>query len=145
MFQITKDPSSESIVQYLAKITRMVLSCPLIWMWLVLWQHILTYCVCVCTVHCIGGAFLSVELLCPLTWMWSVLWQHILTHCVCVCVYSSRYRKCHLIYWTVHTHQVTICCHDNEHNRNILVILGKYCTVLPNDGSFVIQNMLEHF
>jgi len=29
MFRITKDPSSGSLIQYLAKITRMVLSCPL--------------------------------------------------------------------------------------------------------------------
>ena len=29
MFRITEDPSSGSLVQYLAKITRMVLSCPL--------------------------------------------------------------------------------------------------------------------
>jgi len=30
MFRITDNPSSGSLVQYLAKITRMVLSCPLI-------------------------------------------------------------------------------------------------------------------
>jgi len=42
MFRITEDPSSGSLVQYLAKITRMVLSCPLTWTWSVLWQHILT-------------------------------------------------------------------------------------------------------
>ena len=41
MFRITKDPSSWSPVQYLAKTTVMVLSCPLTWTWSVLWQHIL--------------------------------------------------------------------------------------------------------
>ena len=29
MFRITKVPSAESLIQYLAKITRVVLSCPL--------------------------------------------------------------------------------------------------------------------
>jgi len=49
MFRITEDPSSGSPVQYFAKITRKVLSCPLIWTSSVLWQHIVTrFCVCVC-------------------------------------------------------------------------------------------------
>jgi len=39
MFWITEDPSSGSLAQYLAKIAKMVLSCPLTWMWSVLWQH----------------------------------------------------------------------------------------------------------
>ena len=52
MFWITKDPSSGSLIQYLAKITVMVLSCPLTWAQLALWQHILPV-VCVC-VHCTG-------------------------------------------------------------------------------------------
>ena len=47
MFLITRDPSSGSLVQCLAKITRMVLSCPLTWTRSVLWQHILTRCACV--------------------------------------------------------------------------------------------------
>jgi len=47
MFQITEDPSSGSLVQCLAKITKMVLSCLLTWTWLMLWQHILTRCECV--------------------------------------------------------------------------------------------------
>jgi len=67
MFRITKDPSSGSLVQYLAKITRMVLSCPLTW----------TYV--------------------------------------------------------------------NGHDRTILAILAKYRIRLPDDGCFVIRNMLEHF
>ena len=66
MFRITEDPSSGSLVQYLDKITRMILSC-------------------------------------LLTWMWSVLWQQ------------------------------------------MLVILSKYCTRLPDDGSSAIRNMLKHF
>ena len=47
MFRITKDPSSGSSIQCLARIKLMVLSCPLIWTWSVLWQHILTRCACV--------------------------------------------------------------------------------------------------
>jgi len=41
-----------------------------------------------------------------------------------------------------------ICCHNtdhihaNVHVRTILVILAKYCTRLPDDGSSVIRNML---
>ena len=52
---------------------------------------------------------------CPLIWTRSVLWQHIVTRFVCVC--SSLYRKAQ----------------------------GKHCTRLPDDGSSVIRNMLEHF
>jgi hypothetical protein len=33
----------------------------------------------------------------------------------------------------------------SEHDRTILVILAKYCTRLPDDGSSLIRNMLEHF
>jgi len=46
---------------------------------------------------------------------------------------------------------VRICCHKadhapvNGHDRTILVILSKYCTRLPDDGSSVIRNMLENF
>ena len=39
MFRTTEDPSSASIVQYFAKITRMVLSYPLTWAWSVLWHN----------------------------------------------------------------------------------------------------------
>jgi len=35
--------------------------------------------------------------------------------------------------------------HVNGHDRTILVILAKYCARLPDDGSYVIGNMLEHF
>jgi len=51
MFRITRDPSSGSFVQCLAKITVMVLSCPLTWKWSVLWQHICPWCVCL--LHCL--------------------------------------------------------------------------------------------
>jgi len=33
----------------------------------------------------------------------------------------------------------------NEYDRTITVILAKHCKNLPNDGSLVIRNMLEHF
>jgi len=58
MFRITRDPSSGSFIQRLAKITVMVLRSPLTWTWSVLWQHICPWCVfvlhslerhCVCT------------------------------------------------------------------------------------------------
>ena len=83
MFRITEDPSSESLVQYLAKITKK-----------------------------------------KEKWLYRV---------------------------HVHTHRVTICCHNtdhvhvNGHDRTIFVILAKYCTRLSGDGSFVIRNLLEHF
>jgi len=44
MFRITEDLPSGSLVQCLAKTTEMVLSCPLIWTWSVLWPHIVTRC-----------------------------------------------------------------------------------------------------
>jgi len=50
-----------------------------------------------------------------------------------------------------HAQRVTICRHNtdlvhvNGHDRIILVILAKYCTRLPGDGSSVIRNLLEHF
>jgi len=47
MFRITEDPSSGILVQCLAKITRMILSCPFSWTRSVLRQHILTRCACV--------------------------------------------------------------------------------------------------
>ena len=47
--------------------------------------------------------------------------------------------------------RVIICCHNtdhvhvNGHDRNIFVILAKHCKSLPDDGSSVVRNMLEHF
>ena len=37
------------------------------------------------------------------------------------------------------------CVHANRHDRTITVILAKHCIKLPDDGSLVIRNMLEHF
>ena len=116
MFRITEDPSSGNLVQCLVEITKMVLSR-------------------------------------PLTWTWSVLRQHILTRCA--------YRKALLPSYTVnntrttgpplfHVITVRICCHNpdnvyvNGHDRTNFVILTKHCTRLPDDGSYVIRNMLEH-
>ena len=56
MFRITEDPSSGSLVPFLAKITKMVLSCPLTWTWSVLWQHM------VAALPWYGSAFLYSEL-----------------------------------------------------------------------------------
>ena len=44
---MTRDPSSGSFIQCLAKITVMVLLCPLTWMKSMLWQHICPWCMCV--------------------------------------------------------------------------------------------------
>jgi len=51
-----------------------------------------------------------------------------------------------------HAQRVRICCHNtdlvhvNGHYSTILVFfLAKHCTRLPDDGSSVIRNMLEHF
>jgi hypothetical protein len=40
MIRIAEDPSSVSLEEFLAKITRIILSCLLIWTGSVLWQHI---------------------------------------------------------------------------------------------------------
>ena len=43
------------------------------------------------------------------------------------------------------------CCHNtdyvhiNGHDRTNTVILAKHCIKLPDDGSFVIRNMLGNF
>jgi len=53
--------------------------------------------------------------------------------------------------WTRCAQRVRICCHNtdhvhvNGHDRTIMVILDKHCIRLPDDGSSVIRNMLEHF
>jgi len=70
---------------------------------------------------------------CPLIWTQSVLWQDIYPWCVCVCTAQSR--ECHN----------TDYVHINEREITITVILVKHCIKLPDDGSFVIRNMLEQF
>ena len=65
-------------------------------------------------------------------------------HCLesdCVCVLQSREalsRQSASLDSSVHTR-------TNGHDRNITVILAKHCIKLPDDGSLVIRNMLEHF
>jgi len=50
-----------------------------------------------------------------------------------------------------HTHHGQICCHNtdyvhiNRHDKAIIVNLAKHYIGLPDDGSLVIQNMLEQF
>ena len=65
----------------------------------------------------------------------------------CVCVCGGGFSSYTVNY--THAQQVRICCHNtdyvNGHDRTILVILAKYCIRLPDDGSFVIRIMLEHF
>jgi hypothetical protein len=52
---------------------------------------------------------------------------------------------------STHTHHGQIYCHNtdyvriNGHDKTITVILAKHSTELPDDGSFVIRNMLEQF
>jgi len=99
------------------KTTRMILSCPLIWTRSVLWQHILTrcVCVCVCVVHCIG--------------------RHCLTECYVghvVCKAVSSYT----VNYT-HAQRVKICYHNtdlvhvNGHDRIILVIFSQVLYKAP--------------
>ena len=133
MFRITEDPSSGSFVQYLAKITRMVLLCPLTWtssVFMAAYCKPMCLCVCVCVCECV---------------------------CVCVCVCSSVSRKSFQTLNSTQTqthtqtHWFTICCHNtdhvhvNGHDRTILVILAKHCKKPPDDGSSVIRNMSEYF
>jgi hypothetical protein len=52
---------------------------------------------------------------------------------------------------STHTHHWQICCrntdyvHVNGSDRTITVILARHFIKLPDDGSLVIQNMLEKF
>jgi hypothetical protein len=52
---------------------------------------------------------------------------------------------------SMHTHHGQICCHNTNYvhingcDRTITVILAKHSIELPDDGSLVIQNMLEQF
>jgi hypothetical protein len=49
------------------------------------------------------------------------------------------------------TWTLSVLCHNTDrvfvkgHERTIRVIVAKHCTRLPDDGSSVIRNMLEHF
>jgi len=55
---------------------------------------------------------------------------------VCTAVYRvSLWTECHN----------TDYIHANGHDRTITVILAKHRTKFPDDGSLVIQNMLEQF
>ena len=95
-------------------------------------------------IQCLAKITLMV-LSCGLTRMWSVLWQHICPWCVCVCVLHSPYSAS--LDCAVHRR----CCHNTDYvhikgrDRTITVILAKHCIKLPDDGSLVIRNMLEHF
>jgi len=119
MFQIIKIPSSGSLVQCLAKITKMFLSCPFTWTRSVLWQHIVTRCVCVCVVH--------------------FIWRHS-RKTVPPC--TVNYTHAHRVRFCCHN---TDHVHVNGHDRTIFVISAKYNTRLPDDGSSVIRNVSEHF
>ena len=137
MFRITKNPSLGSLIQYLTKITVVVLSCPLTWTQSVLWQHIL-----------------SVVRVCS-----SPYRRALPTKCLPIqrtthsmATYSARGECVQLTVQELHASTTDrICCHNtdhvhvNGHDRTILVILAKYCIRLPDDGSLVIRNMLEHF
>jgi len=67
MFRITRDPSSGSFIQFLAKITVMVLSCPLTWTLSVLYHvngHDRTITVIILAKHCIKHGSTVVNVLC---------------------------------------------------------------------------------
>ena len=67
-----------------------------------------------------------------------------------VCAVHCIWRPSYTVNYT-QAQRVRICCHNTDlvhvkgHNRTTLVILSKNCTRLPDDGSSVIRNMLEHF
>ena len=66
------------------------------------------------------------------------------THCIMEVQYRTYIvvRVCSSLHTrTMHT-QTHV--HVNGHDRTILLILAKYCIRLPDDGSFVVRNMLEH-
>jgi len=65
---------------------------------------------------------------------------------------TIKYLPVVLVYCAVHTHTTgkyaaitptTSISTDTE--KTITVILAKHCIELPDDGSFVIRNMLEQF
>ena len=146
MFPITRDPTSGSFIQCLAKSTVMVLSCPLTWTQSVLWQHIVTQCVCVyctvqrgtrqCRTHTQSASLDSAVHTCRVP-LQTVRYTHAPRHSLDSAVHGRT--------------TVGVCCHNtdyihvNRHNRTITLILAKHCIKLPDDGSLVIQNMLEHF
>ena len=135
-FRSQRIQSSGSLVQCLAKITEMVLSCPLAWTRSVLWQHIVTGCVCV--VHCIGwhcSASLYSELnythaqpvtICCHNTDYVHVNRHDRTtfgsHC-------SAFLYCELNY--VHAQRVTICCHNTDQvhvNGHDRTTFGRHCS-----------------
>ena len=71
--------------------------------------------------------------------------------CVCAVHCIGRFSVPSIRVNCTHAQRVTICCHNtdlvhvNEHDKIVLVILAKRCTRLPDDGHFVVRNMLEHF
>ena len=81
-----------------------------------------------------NGSIVSVESV-------SVLWQHMLSlHRPRPWMYRITVCRCN-----------GTCCHYtdlvrvNGYDRTITVILAKHSTRLPDEGSSVIRNMLEHF
>jgi len=151
MFRATQDPSSGSLVQCLDKITRMILSCPLTWTRALYRQHIVT------VIRWNKGVLVKLILVKFI----NLGWEFVFFFCVLICVvwaclakvssflFSFWYRMSN--FWLFYLITVRICWHNsdlvhvNGHDRIILVILAKYCTRLPDDGSCVIRNMLEHF
>jgi len=163
MIRITRDPSSGSFTQCLAKITVMVLSCPLTWTFLVLSEHICPWCVCVlhslemhsrlCSTHTVP--LYTVQYTHSASPNCAVHTQCLSTLCSTHTVPLQTVQYTHsasldsAVY--THTHHRHMCCHNtdyvhiNGHDRTITVILAKHCVKLPDDGSFVIRNMLEQF
>ena len=63
---------------------------------------------------------------------------------VTVLLRPSRQRNTHTHHGQIYCHS-TDYVHVNGRDRTITVILTRHCIKLPDDGSFVIRNMLEHF
>jgi len=66
-------------------------------------------------------------------------------------LFLAPFKLCLSRLCSTHTHHGQICCHNTDYihvngqDRTITVILAKHCIELPDDGSLVIQNMLEQF
>ena len=112
MFRITKYPSSGSFIQCLAKIKITVLSCPLIWTYLVLRLHICTWCVCVCVLHSLESASLHCAVHTHLSTLCSTHTQCLSTLCSThtVPLYTVQYTHTVPLYTVQYTHSASLHC-----------------------------------
>jgi len=73
------------------------------------------------------------------------------TQCLSTLCSTHTHTQCLSRLCSTHTHHRQICCPNTDyvhiygHDRTITLILAKHCIEVPDDGSFVIRNMLEQF